>query len=197
MKHYPGSPTNNVLTERYVKLFKTEEPEIIEKVKNEFTSNRPDIVYLPRYAVFLQRVRDERFYRKTYERQRIESESCGVCKGEIFSKTTAGEYVPCKDCNPEAYKRWQSGHYESLHVCAECEDMKGGPTNSFDIALLPKTKSGRPVSPTRTKQWIKHLSEEGHEGRTPDECPGCGFLDPGEDSEESFETSSEMIPTGG
>lgn len=45
-----------------------------------------------------------------------------VAAHDALLAAAADQWYPCRDCNPEAFKRWAQGHHQPGHDTASCPD---------------------------------------------------------------------------
>jgi hypothetical protein len=60
--------------------------------------------------------------------QPVGTYACGLCLDTAFETVDhdRGTVAPCRDCNPDGYRRWLDGHYRPGHWCSDCDSASRG-----------------------------------------------------------------------
>lgn len=112
--------------------------------------------FFPTIATFNRWIIAKQRENSKAEKAREYAHNCRRCSGHTWLTDDPTGLVPCPECRPSSYTRWEDRLY-AFGVLGP-DDEKDGPKEAYEPARSPDTRTGPATSAERTKQWVQHLA---------------------------------------
>ena len=143
----------------------------------------------PSFPAFKRLIRQEQMNISRIAASAYDPSACDICGGKRFKEGFRPRtLIPCENCLPNTYRKWDEGHYKTNHFwgCKDCQKERSkGDDGTVTPAQPSKQNVLDPLSEARFTQWANHLKAD-HTGKTPEECPICT-------ADEEVESETELV----